>query len=199
MARMPRLALALSALFLAPTLLLITLVSLRVGSVFFSTLMVYYLAVVAACCRTLDQRDALPRLREQHAVFRSKPLAVLAALAGTATVALDFLGNNMTLYAHAASWSGLGLYFVVVKLLSLLSWMALWLAPALIMLDGAGPLQAIRLSVLATVNNLLPWLLLGLLAFVLCIVAVIPVGLGLLAALPTLACASYLASRDLFA
>jgi hypothetical protein len=196
---MPRLAVALSALLLGPTLLLIMLVSLRVGSVLFSILMVYFLAVVAACCRMLDQREALPRLRDQHAVLRSKPLAVVAAVAGSATLALDFLGNNMALYAHVASWSGLGLYFLFVKMLSLLFWMALWLAPALIMLDGAGPLQAMKLSLAATVRNILPWLLLGLLAFVLCIVAVIPVGLGLLAAMPTLACASYLASRDLFA
>ena len=198
-ARMPRLAVALSALLLAPILLLTTLVSLRVGNVLFSILMVYFLAVVAACCRMLDQREALPRLRDQYPVLRSQPLAVVAVIAGGATLALDFLGNNMALYAYAASWSGLGLYFLFVKLLSLLLWMALWLAPALIMLDGAGPLQAMKLSLLSTVNNILPWLLLGLLAFVLCIVAVIPVGLGLLAALPTLACASYLASRDLFA
>ncbi len=198
-ARMPRQAVALAALLLFPTLLSTTLVSLRIGSVVLSILMVFFLAVVATCCRILDHHDTLPRLRDQHSIFRNRALWTVAAIAGAATLALDVLGNNMGIYARAASWSGLGLYFLFIKLLSLVLMMALWLAPALIVLDGAGPLQALKLSLLATVRNILPWLLLSLLAFVLCIVAVIPIGLGLLAALPTLACAAYLASRDLFA
>jgi uncharacterized membrane protein len=84
-------------------------------------------------------------------------------------------------------------------MLALLAVMALWLAPALVVQGGCPPLQAMKLSLLATLRHLLPCLLFSMLAFVLCIVAVIPVGFGLLVALPTLACASFCASQDVFA
>ena len=197
-ARIVRAALVLAAIVLAPTLLLVMLVSLRVGSVLFSGFIVFFLAIISSYCRKLDHGEPLPRLRDQAQLVRSYPLWIVAAIAAAATLALDFLSNTMGVYAQAASWSGLGLYFVFVKLLSLLLMMTLWLAPALIVLNGASPVQAMKLSLLGTLKNILPWCVFSVLAFVLCIVALIPLGLGMLIALPTLACAAYMAWRDQF-
>lgn len=198
-ARMPACAIMLAAIVLLPVLLLTALVSLRIGSVLFSMSIVFFLAIIASCCRKLDQGESLPRLRDQTRFFRSTPLWIVAIIAATATLALDLLSNTMGVLAQAASWSGLGLYFLAINMLALLLGMALWLAPALVVLDGAPPLQAMKLSLLGTLKNILPWCVFSLLAFVLCIVAVIPVGLGLPLALPVLASAAYLAWRELFA
>lgn len=199
MTRMMQQALALAAIVLAPTLLLVMLVSLRVGSVVFSVLIVFFLATISSYCRKLDHGELLPRLRDQTELVGSRGLWIVAAIAGAATLALDLLSNTMDVYAHAASWSGLGLYFLFVKLLSLVLMMTLWLAPALIVLNGAGPVQAMKLSLLGTLRNFVPWCVFSLLAFVLCIVALIPLGMGMLVPLPCLACAAYAAWRDQFA
>jgi uncharacterized membrane protein len=197
-ARMARPALLLTALLLAATLGARMLTSLRYASVLFGMLTVFYLAILALHCRLLEQGAAVPDLAAARALLRNGSLYVLAALAGVITLALDLLSNSMSVYTHAASVSALGIYFLFIKALSLLALMALWLAPALVVLDGAGPWRALALSLRATLRHFLPWLLWSLLAFVLCIVAAIPVGLGLLAALPTLACGAYQAWRDMF-
>jgi hypothetical protein len=191
-----RSTLLLTAMLLGATLLAALLANMRSASVLFSMLMVVYLGLLAGSCRNFD--DGGPLLLFPRDIVRSKTLWIVAALAGAITLALDLLSNSMSVYAHAASWSGLGLYFLFVKSLSLLALMALWLAPALVVLHGAGPLRAMKLSLLGSLKNFLPWLLFSLLAFVFLIVAAIPVGLGLLAALPTLAGAAYLAWQDLF-
>lgn len=56
-----------------------------------------------------------------------------------------------------------------------------------------------KLSLLGTLRNILPWCAFSVLAFVLSIVAVIPLGLDLLLALPIRASAAYLAWRELSA
>jgi hypothetical protein len=197
LARNTRPLVLLTALLLGATLLVLVMSTLRYASLLFSLLIVPYLAILAHSCRHLDDGETAPSLRDCLPLARSTPLWLLAAISATLTLSLDLLSNSMALYARAGAWSALGLYFLSVKALSLLALMALWLAPALV-LQGAGPLTAMRRSLRASLNNILPWLLFFLLAFVLAIVAAIPLGLGLLAALPTLGCGAYLASRDIF-
>jgi hypothetical protein len=197
--RMAGPATLLTALLLVITLLATSFGSLRIGSVLLSTMAVFYLAIVAQWCSKLDDQAALAPLRDLRALFRNAQLWCLAASAGAVTLGRDLLSNTMAVYAHAASWTHLGLYFLLVNLLALLAVMALWLAPALVVQDGRSFLPALKLSLLSTLRHFLPCLLFSLLAFVLCIVAAIPLGLGLLAAMPTLACAAFLAARELFA
>lgn len=189
-------ALILTALLLCATLLTAWFTSLRAASVLFSILLIVYLGLIAGACRTFDDGAAV--LLFPHSIVRSKALWLVASLAGAITLALDLLSNSMSVYAQAASWSGLGVYFLFIKCLSLLAMMALWLAPSLVVLQGAGPLHAMKLSLLGSLKNILPWLMFSLLAFVFLIVAAIPVGLGLLAAMPTLAGAAFLAWQDIF-
>lgn len=200
--RMPRQALALTAILLGATLLAALPGSLRIASVLFSVLAMVYLAALCACCRALDEHRPLPTRTDP--LYRSAALWTLGAIAGVVTLLLDLLSNSMGVYAAAAAWfasghSGLlALYFILIKLLSLAAMMALWLAPALVVFRQRGPLQAMKLSLLGTLGNPVPCLLFAVLAFVFCIVAVIPLGLGLLASTPILACGAYLAWREVF-
>jgi ribosomal protein L32 len=76
--------------------------------------------------------------------------------------------------------------------------MALLFAPALVMLDGLGAAEAMKQSFLGCLKNLPPFLIYGLVALALLILAVIPLGLGLLVVSPTLTAAIYVAYRDIY-
>ncbi len=195
---MLRPALLITLGLLAATLLALALSSWRYASALLSALLMFYLAAIAQCCRVLDDGAASVTGVDVRALLHQRALWRLSGIAGALTLAFDLLSNTMAVYHQAASWSSLGLYFVLIKMLSLLACMACWLAPALVVLDGMNPLAAMKKSLLGALSNAFPWLLFSLLAFVFTLVASIPAGLGLLAALPTLAAASYLAWRDLF-
>lgn len=76
--------------------------------------------------------------------------------------------------------------------------MAMVFAPALVAIDEVGVLRAFKLSFMGCLKNILPFLLYGVVAFVLLILALIPIGLGLLVMLPLLMIALYVAYRDIY-
>lgn len=77
--------------------------------------------------------------------------------------------------------------------------MALWFAPALVSVRNYPPMAALRSSLVACWRNSLPLTLYGLLALAILIVAIIPLGLGLLIAGPVLTASVYTAFRDIYA
>ena len=88
---------------------------------------------------------------------------------------------------------------VVFTVLWALLMMALWFAPALVMLHEMAPLDAMRLSARACIHNLLAFLILAALLYVLLWVAMLPAGLGMLVLIPVIACALYAAWKETFA
>jgi hypothetical protein len=76
--------------------------------------------------------------------------------------------------------------------------MALWFAPALVMLHEVAPLDAMRLSARACFHNLLAFIVLAALLYVLVWVAMIPAGLGMLVLVPVIAGALYAAWKETF-
>ena len=76
--------------------------------------------------------------------------------------------------------------------------MANWFAPALIVLQGIGPIDAMRMSFLACLKNIVAFLLYVLVALLLAIAASLPVFLGWLVLGPVMYCSIYAAFRDLF-
>jgi uncharacterized membrane protein len=76
--------------------------------------------------------------------------------------------------------------------------MAFLFAPALVMLDGLSATEAMKQSFVGCLKNMLPFLIYGLAALVLLILAIIPLGLGLLVVWPTLTAAIYVAYRDIY-
>jgi uncharacterized membrane protein len=76
--------------------------------------------------------------------------------------------------------------------------MALWFAPALVVLRKTPPVEALQLSWAASLKNLVPFLVFGLIYIVASIVASIPFGLGWILLLPVSMLAVFVSYRDVF-
>src|SRR5688572_12229094 len=76
--------------------------------------------------------------------------------------------------------------------------MAMWFAPTLILFDNLSAVDAMKQSFSACLRNLVPFLIYGVIAFVLNIIAAIPFGLGYLVLIPVLVCSLYVAYKDIF-
>ncbi len=117
--------------------------------------------------------------------------ALLAALWGAS--------NSMS---SAEALGGVALVVVVGALLFLLLYlplvMAIWFAPALIVLKGAEPWQAMKLSFMGSIKNFIPFLIYGLIWIALAIVATIPFLLGWLVLGPVTVASVYASYCDIF-
>ena len=90
------------------------------------------------------------------------------------------------------------LAWLVALALSVPIYMALWFAPALVVLRGMPPIEAIKESFLGCLKNILPFLVYSIVLMVLGIVASIPLGLGWLVLGPTLIASVYVSYRDIY-
>ncbi|WP_341646859.1 BPSS1780 family membrane protein [Thauera sp. SDU_THAU2] len=127
--------------------------------------------------------------------------ALLAALVAAAISGSAMLTGMVVGSVPGAGMAAGGVMFgaLVFTVLWVLLLMALWFAPALVMLHGVAPLEAMMLSARACFHNLLAFIVLAALLYVLAWVALIPAGLGMLALLPVTAGALYAAWRETFA
>jgi len=119
--------------------------------------------------------------------------AVLSAIAGG-------MLTSMTL-PDPAAW-GIGLGTAGLLMLCLLALvpisMAAWLAPALVMLRGVPPVEALRLSLSACSRNLGALTVYGLVGIFFAIVATLLLGLGWLVVLPLTFLSTYAAFEEIF-
>jgi uncharacterized membrane protein len=76
--------------------------------------------------------------------------------------------------------------------------MAVWFAPALVILDDQPGFQALWISLLACLRNAMPLLLYSIVSSVLLLFAVIPFGLGLILWIPVMLLTIYTSYRDVF-
>src|SRR5271166_4965096 len=90
----------------------------------------------------------------------------------------------------------LGVLFFLLLLLPLI--MAIWFAPALVMLGGLSPGAAMAASFRGCVRNIVPFLLYSLIGIGLAIVASIPFGLGWFVLLPVMMASIYASYCDIF-
>ena len=86
----------------------------------------------------------------------------------------------------------------VVLLLLVPLMMLLWFAPALVVLNGLGPWAAMKRSFAGCLENIMPFLVYGLVGLVLGILAILPLGLGWLVLGPVLFGSVYAGYRDIF-
>jgi uncharacterized membrane protein len=101
--------------------------------------------------------------------------------------------------AGVAAIGGSVMLAVLVALaLSIPIYMALWFAPALVVLRGMAPLAAVKESFRGCLKNILPFLIYGIVLLMLGIVAAIPLGLGWLVLGPVAIASVYVAYRDIF-
>lgn len=120
----------------------------------------------------------------------------------TAAALFSFAGQGMPLRMEG-TLAGQDLLLVLVLLLvvtlivfSLI--MAVIFAPALVVLDGIGAWQAMKLSFKGGMTNLMPLTLHGFAALVLLFLGALPAGLGLLVVFPVLIASIYAAYDEIF-
>jgi uncharacterized membrane protein len=90
------------------------------------------------------------------------------------------------------------LALLIVMALMLPFVMAVWFAPALVAFHEIGPLEAMKESFLGCLKNVLPFLLYGVIIFIVGVIASIPVLLGWLIVGPVIAASIYTAYRDIY-
>jgi len=90
------------------------------------------------------------------------------------------------------------LAWLVAMALSIPIYMALWFAPALVVLRGLAPVAAVKESFFGCLKNVVPFLIYGIVLLVLGIVAAIPLGLGWLVLGPVAIASIYVAYRDIY-
>jgi uncharacterized membrane protein len=90
----------------------------------------------------------------------------------------------------------LGILFFLLLLLPLI--MAIWFAPALVMLGGLSPAAAMKASFHGCLQNIIPFLVYGAVGIVLAIIATIPFGLGWFVLGPVAIASVYASYCDFF-
>lgn len=90
----------------------------------------------------------------------------------------------------------IALLVALVLLIPLL--MAYWFAPALVVLRNMTAMEAMKHSFYGCLRNIWPFLVYGLIAFVLMMIAMIPFGLGMLILVPVLNASIYVGYKDIF-
>ncbi len=127
-------------------------------------------------------------------------VSLVVAVIGGGTLGALLSGNAVQ--AGIAMLSALSLGALVVLLVALLLMvpllMAIWFAPALVVLRGDEPFAAMKTSFNACLRNVAPFLVYGLVGLLLAILATIPLGLGWFVLAPVYATSLYASYKDIF-
>lgn len=90
------------------------------------------------------------------------------------------------------------IFVLLILALALPLVMALWFAPALVVFHDVQPIAAMKASFSGCLKNLLPFLVYGVVGLGFFILALIPLGLGLLVFVPMVWASIYTAYRDIY-
>jgi uncharacterized membrane protein len=122
-------------------------------------------------------------------------IAVMVVLSLNKEV-VELLMKGQELSQEQASSMMLPILFAMLLIVPIL--MAYWYAPVLIGLHNLKAVEAMKLSFVACLKNMLPFLLYGLIFTVILVVAIIPFGLGLIVAIPVMMTSLYTSYVDVF-
>ena len=126
-------------------------------------------------------------------------LVVVMMFAGVGVIALVAGGQvGSEPVATGAAAMTLLLAVLVAMALSIPLMMAVWFAPALAMFHELGAVEAMKASFTGCLRNMVPFLVYGIVGFVLAIVATIPLGLGWLVLGPVIAASFYTGYKDIY-
>ena len=130
------------------------------------------------------------------------PLLIVGAITMALTVAAGAIAGGLVFGLASAGGMGMGMnvvFFVLVFLALIIPvQMALWFAPALVVLQQITPGQALKQSFLGCLKNIIPFLLYGVILLPLALVASLPMLLGWLVLGPVVICSAYAAYRDIY-
>lgn len=158
---------------------------------------------------TPELGDLLVGFRERPGTLMAVALIYLAAslviIAAIAAVMFAILGSGLVLDGGeidpeviAESWPVFLLAWLLAMALLLPLMMMYWFAPALVVFDGLGAVEAMKISFLACLRNILPFLIYGLALIPIMLIAVLPLFLGLLVVMPMMLATYYTAWRSVF-
>jgi hypothetical protein len=159
------------------------------------------------------ERNSELKLSALFAGFRQAPrallnvgmlyLAVLLLAMMLLSAAMPLLGIHVIAAANAQDMPRLdgpiGLFMLLSAALMFLLSLCYWFAPALVVLNGLGPWQALRDSFRGGLANWQAVLLSAFMLALLLFLALLPLGLGLLLWFPVLYVTAYTGWKDLFA
>lgn len=162
-------------------------------------------------CKALDQGGTL-ELAHLFAGFQHRTgdlvmVGVFNLVCGAiiALAAAAVIGGGVFMAIMHGGMTGAGISIastlmalLLVAALALPLSMAIWFAPALIVLNELAPVAALKTSFSVCLKNWLPFLVYGVVLLILCLLAAIPLGLGYLVLFPVLAASVYTAYRDIF-
>jgi hypothetical protein len=166
------------------------------------------------CARKLETGGTL-EVGDLFVGFKEKlnPLLVLGALALAATVVIFVVmmilggGAIMGMMAGGVARSAGGfmasaavgmLALLVGLVLGSVFAMAFWFAPALVVFRNVAPVEALKASWSASLGNIVPFLVFGVIWIIAAVVASIPFGLGWFVLMPVTALACYRSYVDIF-
>lgn len=166
------------------------------------------MCVAAERCRT----TGLVRIADVTEGMRAKlqPLFAAGVFAFLITIICDLTGGSVadgfslllkTVPSHQISgvWQDVPWLYVLVYVVAAVGGtMALWLAPPLIVLTDAAPVDALKQSFEAACRNMWPTLIYGLIVAGLAIASIVTLGLGLLVILPLIYLSTFVACREIF-
>ena len=126
-------------------------------------------------------------------------LLVFAVFAGFGLITA-FMAGDPSNYLPAIMASGMSIALGTLVMLFLMVplTMAYWFAPALVVMHDMAPVAAMKQSFRGCLRNIVPFIVYGFVMMVLCVVALIPFGLGLLVWVPLLIASTYVAYRRIF-
>ena len=186
-----------------------------IGSLAFQVLTPVFAAGFVVACRSLERggefelehifagfKRNFASLAIVGAIFLALSIAMVLVFAmffGFSILAGFMAGDpEQAMAAVAASSLTILLGVLVCMALFVPLMMAYWFAPALVVMHGMAPLASMKASFFGCLRNIIPYLIFGLVMFVLMIVASIPFGLGLLVWFPVLIAATYAGYRSIF-
>jgi uncharacterized membrane protein len=184
-----------------------------IGTLASSLLMPVFVGSCLLAARKLDGGGTI-EVNDLFVCFKEKlnPLLVVGALVLVATLVIGVVMGLLGFGAVAGMMAGgrhsmggvmfaagMGSLAVLVGLvLGFIVAMALWFAPALIVFRNVAPVDALKASVDASLKNVVPFLLYGLIYIVAAIVATIPFALGWLVLVPVLLLTLYVSYKDVY-
>lgn len=183
------------------------------GAVLPTLLWPVFAAGVAIGCRALDEGGEL-EIGHLFAGFRERVGTLIGigalSLAATLVVVLAVglvLGAGMFAMMSGggdpevvAAAGGATMLLAVLIMIALLLpvTMAMWFAPPLVVFHELGAIEAMKVSFVGCLKNIVPFLVYGVVMFALMLLATLPLLLGWLALWPVIVASVYTAYRDIY-
>jgi uncharacterized membrane protein len=183
-----------------------------IGQLLFALASPVFLAGLMEGCRVLSRGGEL-EISHLFAGFQKNPAPLITLggiylvgqvlivgamlLVGGPAIYSLFMGGDETV-AYDEILSAMLLPLLIGMALSIPLMMALWFAPVLVYLHNESPLNSISASFYACLANIIPFVLYGVILFVLAFIAAIPFMLGFLILIPVIITSVYQSYLDIF-